>query len=397
MSESLTSQYSLPVELWLHIFRLSTITPLTHRLRAITYHPFQTIPLIAAQDDAEAVKTKLALVRVCKAWRALAIDLLYEDIWMGSPGKLPKLLAGLDGDDLDFPDRGRWIRRASLPYTSSATLTPRPLEAVKILEHCPRLEVLVRVGPFRPDEDLRFEFPAECPPLPSLKRLDWWHVNDAARSGGINSVGDVLHAAPNLEYLSLGGYVKFVHLQRSTINLPVLTTLRILRLNVLFVQQTTQWSMPSLRCLVIDTVEDIGILEPFWDAFGAQIRTVELGHSLSYYVYDTLSYILPGCPNLEVLNYYVHFTAIPSSFSDTFYSLKTVGLHAHPNLLLPPESTEYWRRIQDHIAMLCRPSFPSLKTVILYGDWDAVIEDIRYPFLIQSLLDRRCIIERASD
>ena len=36
---------SLPVELWLQIFRLSTLSPLTTRLYAATYGPFETVPL----------------------------------------------------------------------------------------------------------------------------------------------------------------------------------------------------------------------------------------------------------------------------------------------------------------------------------------------------------------
>ncbi|CCM00014.1 uncharacterized protein FIBRA_02040 [Fibroporia radiculosa] len=381
---------ALPIELWLYIFRLATISSLTHRLCATTYGPFETASLIA-QDDKDAVKTKSALVRVCRQWRALTLDLFYEDLWIGSPERLVQLLTNEERQEIG--GRGKWVRRANLPYTSSTTVRPRRLDAIEILEQCPRLEILVRIGPFRPDVDLRFEFPTECPPLPSLKRLDWWHLSDAARSGGINSLGDVLQAAPNLLYLSLGGYVRFTHLTRSLISLPFLETLRILRLNVLFVQQTCRWSLPGLRHLIIDTVEDISILESFWEAFGAQLRTVELGPSLSYYVYDSLSYILPGCPQLKALNYHIHFTAVPSSFRDTFGSLTTVGLHAHPNLLLPPESVEYWRRFQEHFAMLSGPAFPALKEVFLYGDWDSVVEDIRYPFLVQPLLSRHCIIE----
>ncbi|KZT09623.1 uncharacterized protein LAESUDRAFT_722588 [Laetiporus sulphureus 93-53] len=392
------SSVTLPVELWLYIFRLSTTSPLTHSLRATTYGPFETIPLVA-QDDPEATKTKSALVLVCKQWQAWATDLLYEDLWMGRREKLKGLLDGVEGKGDQERSCGRWVRRANLPYNSSMTISPRPLEANKILEQCPRLEVLVRVGPFRPDVDLRFEFPTDCPPMPSLKRLDWWHIGEAARTGGINCLGDVLQAAPNLQYLSLGGYVKFSHIAQSPIALSSLTTLRILRLNVLFVRQTCSWSMPALQHLIIDNVEDIGMLECFWERFGEQIRTVELGHSLCYYVYDSLSFILQGCPNLRELNYYVHFTALPPEFREgvTFASLDTVRLHAHPNLLLPPESEEYWKRIEDHFALLNRPCFAALKNVVLHGDWDGVMKDSRYPLLAQPLLDRKCIIERAAD
>ncbi|KZT71276.1 hypothetical protein DAEQUDRAFT_666114 [Daedalea quercina L-15889] len=386
---------SLPVELWLHIFRLSTLSPLTTRLYAVSYSPFQTIPLVA-EDELVTKKTKAALVRVCKQWRAWALDLFFEDVWIERPEKLRSLL----GEGSDDCGCGRWVRRANLPYSSSATVSPRPLEAVKVLEQCPRLEVLVRKGPTttRRDVDMRFEFTTECPELPSLKRLDWWHMNEAARTGGINLLGDVLQNAPNVQYLSLGGYVRFSSLSvnGSSITLPSLTTLRFLRLNALLVQQTCCWSMPALRHIIIDTVEDVAVLEMFWESFGEQIRTIELGHYLSYFVYDWLSFILRGCPHVTELNYYIHFTAIPAfdDEKDKFPCLTTIGLHAQPNMMIPPESSGYWTRIQSHFELLCRPCFPAVKKVLLYGDWGGVTSDIRYPFLVQPLFDRRITIER---
>ncbi|KAH9843181.1 uncharacterized protein C8Q71DRAFT_238639 [Rhodofomes roseus] len=383
-------QPSLPVELWLHIFRLSTLSPLTTRLYVVSYSPFQTIPL-EAEDESVTKKTKSALVQVCKQWRAWALDLLFEDVWIECPEKMSSLLG--DGSGC-----GRWVRRASLPYMSSATVSPRPLEANKMLEQCPHLEVLVRKGPTRRDVDTRFEFAAECPAMPSLKRVDWWHVNEAARSGGINLLGDVLQKAPNVQYLSLGGYVRFSSLSvnGTAITLSSLTTLRFLRLNAALVRQTCGWSMPALQHIIIDTVEDVAVLSMFWESFGEQIRTIELGHYLSYFVHDWLSFILRGCPHITELNYYIHFTAIPTfdDEKDTFPLLTTVGLHAQPNMMISPESSGYWGRMQSHFAMLCCPCFPAVKKVLLYGDWSGISSDIRYPFLVQPLLDRRITIER---
>ncbi|KAI0929187.1 hypothetical protein AcV5_006519 [Taiwanofungus camphoratus] len=389
---------SLPIELWLQIFRWATISPLTHRLRATTYSPFDTAP-IAARD--EATRTKTTLVLVCKQWRRLTMELLYEDVQMGCPEQLQSVLEGksLDGGDepRSVSECSRWVRRACLPYSSSATTTARPLKAVRLLEQCPYLETLVRMDA-APGDMLSFEFAADCPPLVSLKRLDWWHHGEAARTGGINSLSDVLRAAPNLQYLSLGGFVTKNFLAPGPpVPLPSLTTLRILRMNVLFVLQMCRWSMPVLTHLIIDTVEDIYMLESFWEKFGAQIRTVELGHSLKYYIRDSLSMILPGCPNLEELNYYVHFTAVPYPFHEAHPLLTTVGLHAHATSFIPVGSTEYWRRIEDHFAVLSRPLFPALKKIVLYGDWDAVMTDVHFPSLVQTLLARGCRLERSEN
>ncbi|EPT04916.1 hypothetical protein FOMPIDRAFT_1013754 [Fomitopsis schrenkii] len=118
-------------------------------------------------------KTKTALVRVCKQWRAWATDLLYEDVFMRHPERLRPALE----DTSDECGCGRWIHWASLPYSSSATVSPHPLEALKVLERCPSLKVLVRKGPEanRRDVDMHFEFTTDCAALPSLKRVDWWH------------------------------------------------------------------------------------------------------------------------------------------------------------------------------------------------------------------------------
>ena len=391
-----TMSLSLPVELWLQIFRLSTLSPLTTRLYAATYSPFQTVPL-KEEDEEVTKKTKAALVRVCKQWRAWAMDLLYEDVFIQRPEKLRPALE----DASDECGCGRWVRRASLPYSSSATVSPRPLEALKVLERCPCLEVLVRKGPEanRRDVDMRFEFTTDCPALPSLKRVDWWHLNEAARTGGINLLGDVLQHAPNVQYLSVGGYVRFCSLSvnGSPIHLPALTTLRFLHLNAALVRQTCFWSMPSLRHVIIDTVEDVATLETFWESFGEQIRTIELGHYLSYFVYDWLPCILRGCPGVSELNYYIHFTAVPhfDDEKDRFPALTTIGLHARQNSINPPESEEYWARIRSHFETFCRPCFPAVKKVILYGDWSGVTSDNRYSSFVQPLLDHKITIECA--
>ncbi|THG99964.1 hypothetical protein EW026_g2492 [Hermanssonia centrifuga] len=266
-------------------------------------------------------------------------------------------------------------------------------QAAALLKVCPQLEVLVRPIPALQDE-LRFELPGEeCPPLTSLKRLDWWHHNDAARCGGVNALTDVLHAAPNLQYLSLGGDMWLNLLQRKPIELPSLSTLRIRRMNVLFLHQICRWSLPSLGHVIIDTYTNHRLFDDFWSTFGDQIKSLELGRSLKFYVLDMVYHVLANCPNLEELNYYVQFTASPHLPLDRHISLTTVRLHAAPNSFFTEGGNAYWEHIGEHFSAFCQPLFPALKRFVLHGDWEAVRWDSRFRLLTQKLKDRGCIIE----
>ncbi|EMD38464.1 hypothetical protein CERSUDRAFT_32243, partial [Gelatoporia subvermispora B] len=372
------SATSLPVELWLQIFRWATLSPLTIRLNAVTYHPFETTSLIA--DD--TLRTKLSLLLVCKQWYQLALEFLYEDLWIRSAGALEEVL--IRGRETQgVLEYGRWVRRVYLPYANTITDSPRTLAAVEMLRCCQHLQVLMRPGPYhlsRPDQVLRFDFPAgDCPSFTSLKRLDWWHHNEAARSGGINSLPDTLRATPNLQYLSLGGEIWMNFLRVADLELPCLTTLRLRRMNVLFIRQVCHWYMPQLKHVIIDGLVDIAILESFWEKFGEQIQTVELGNNLKFYVSDALTPIISGCPHLEELYYYINFTTKPTNLRDEQSSLRTVGLHALANAASHlADSPPYWEHIEGHFALFSQSRFPNLEKILLYGNWAHIISHRRY-------------------
>ena len=89
------------------------------------------------------------------------------------------------------------VRRVVLPYTSTITRSSAPLQAVEILKRCPRVEVLVRPR-YATSGPIGFEFEADMVPFHTLRRLDWWGNSEAERSGGLNSLGNVLAHAPGL-------------------------------------------------------------------------------------------------------------------------------------------------------------------------------------------------------
>ncbi|CDO73565.1 hypothetical protein BN946_scf185014.g35 [Trametes cinnabarina] len=389
---------SLPVELWLEVFRWATLTRSSHALYATKYCPFETSTAAVYHDYDEAKWTKRALSLVCKRWRAWTAPLLYEDIVLPLADlPLNRMLLGNDEhreDETAILPCAHWVRRVRLPYSSTIVNAPPPfpIEAVRVLESCYSVEVLVRTTDTL--SPLAFEFDTGCPPLPSLKRLDWWHHNDAARTGGINSLPHVLKNAPNIEYLSIGGEMWPHFLNEPAVHLSHLSTLHLRRLNAFFVLQMSRWSLPSLQHVIFDQIQNADIYWPFWQSFGAQIRTVELGVSLKFYVHDFLPLVFSGCPKLEELNYHVLFTRVPR-IDRPQESIATIGLHALSNGFFRVGSPEFWSHLRQHFEAFTKQTFPALRRIKLYGEWAAVANDGEFEHLAKPLHERGCVIEMA--
>ncbi|KII93415.1 hypothetical protein PLICRDRAFT_35622 [Plicaturopsis crispa FD-325 SS-3] len=350
----------LPPELWLQIFHWATHDPETLDHLTSSYKPFQSI---APKTLAENLRTKRVLVLVCRAWRACVLKMLYEDLRVDRGQQhLREVLKSADGF-------GGCVRRAEIPYSSTSTETyVRPALALRILEQCPHLEVLVRPKPDY-DPERRFEFDANCLPLPSVKRLEWWQYDTATRTGGINSLRDVLLCTPNLQYLIVGGDLGWPGLMsgKATVALPALHTIRFQRTTPIFLRRISQWTLPALTHVVFDTPVAIehGTMQLFWETFGAQLRTVEFGKSLRFSVEDQLTPMLQLCPQLETVNYHVYFACPEPALTQPHATLSAVGLHADGN----PFGGEDWECMQKQFSFLCGDAFPALKKITLYGQW----------------------------
>ncbi|KAI8989715.1 hypothetical protein BD414DRAFT_414278 [Trametes punicea] len=382
---------SLPVELWLEIFRWATLPESALAFYTTEYRPFEYVDTLRL-DETKWTKRVLALV--CRRWRLWTVPLLYEDITIPRAYlPLTRMLryGQCHEDGTTIPPCATWVRRVQLPYSSTAVTSPLPIEPVKVLSLCSSVEVLVRTE--KSLSPVAYEFDTECPPLPSLKRIDWWHDNEAARTGGINSLPHVLSNAPNLEYLSVGGELWPNFLHTPTVYLPRLATLRVRRVNAFFVLQMCRWSLPTLRHLAFEEFHSTDYW-PFWQTFGPQIRTVELGVSLKFYIRDFLSVVLSGCPHLEHLNYYVHCTHVPR-IDKPHNSIKTVGLHACSNSFSRIESPQFWSHLRQHLETFTKLNYPALERLELYGNWASVADDEEFEHLVKPLRDRGCLVEMA--
>ncbi|KAJ7603121.1 hypothetical protein FB45DRAFT_152413 [Roridomyces roridus] len=377
----------LPTELWLEIF-----SHLDIRSYFVSHEPFQPIPGVSSEAGNTSGSSYHAVVLVCRNWRAWAIQLQFRNI------KLSEELSQLMHEATRI--HGEWVRRAVVPYSTTVTATSKPMLSTGILGNCHKLEVLVR-PPYQatPLRHLKFEFDATCPPLPSLKRLDFWNHIEASRSGGINSLTAVLAAAPNLEYLFIGGGVSgtFFGLVKSSIHLPRLRTLRLNIANALLLRDVLyRWTLPELDNLVVDSpVPGMPGMEMsmVWETLGPQLRIVEFGRHLRFLLHQTLSPCLRGCPNLVCVNFYVFITMPPEmDQEEVFPSVTSIGIHLLDNPFLGGD-TASWEQLERHFDAFTGPMFPGLQRVRVFGPRQSILGDARFAVLSHRLNERGCALE----
>ncbi|KAJ7157147.1 hypothetical protein C8R46DRAFT_420960 [Mycena filopes] len=370
---------ALPVELWLEIFRR-----LEERSDAFLHAPFERHPQ-GVKWDVKSAYTNIVLV--CQNWHTWAIGLLYHNIQLPDPST--------DDTRLEVHQRyGHWVRRAIVPYSSTVTESYKPMLSTKMLALYPSLQTLVR-PPHRqsPMQTLKYEFDATCPPLPSLKRLEWWNYPDAAQTGGINSLTAVLSAAPNLEYLFVG--IEVSHGVRSLrptgrMDLQSLHTLRLCdnpwSNNYSYF---THLSLPALRHLIIEMgMVDVGIeglLQP-------QLVTLEFGPRALFKKRYDLGVCLQSCPVLREINYSLY--AIPPLTGTTYPSITSIGFHFVP-FQMDHMDDPRWALLGRHLQVFAGEMFPNLQRLRLFGELEQLLTDARFLALQEQLTSRGCIVEIA--
>jgi hypothetical protein len=381
----------LPPELWLTIIRWATYAP--PGLDAPHFEPFLGSFDHDSKGEVDAKAVKCAVVQVCKLWRDLALSILYEDVKVGHEAQY--LVEAL-GKTHRGEQLGRCVRRLELPYPHTGTATQASSDlALQILQYCPELETLVRPFMQAPPDSVRYEFPIRSHSFSNLKRLEWWHYNDAARSGGINSLLDVLRHSPNLQYLAVGGEMWTSAPTGNVLELPALKTLRVRRINPVFVRQICQWRLPSLVHVVVDFPLEQNALETIWHVFGARLCTVEFARHVGFLLSDQITRFLRGCPQVKTFNYFLNFTSPPPIF-DQHGALQCISLHAFPCAMVTDMITEAQERLRLHLAFLSRSTFPALRRIILYGDWEDMLRDPRFVEFTHTMISKGCSIERAT-
>jgi len=324
----------LPQETRLQIFRLATIKPSQTEDTRAEYRPFDAVALGDrdwSHSNQIALRVKATIVLVCKEWKALATEMLYECIRIRHGTH--NLLSALESTRYSNPDPagvkveydyGRWVRRieVSSEIRDFDPLNPYPL--LRIIQCCPFVQTIVRLyhvislGPVRLSPGTLF------PKFPSIRRIDWWLSGIASQNfrtvaGGIcGFFGQLIAHSPALDYLTLsGGSASFLSPRISAdpfggASEPFnsLTTLRLEGggAESIIVPESMP-PLPNLTRLILGGVyaSTIKVLE----RYGHQIRVFEFLVIHSFMpLFDrhrdtdplTTGDVLKACPNLEELN-----------------------------------------------------------------------------------------------
>ena len=351
------------------------------------YEPFQlrhetTIALFDA-----AVRDRCAITLVCRQWCALAGDMRYEDIRIGRGIATlhvalsePAAVTGITDFPSALPSRHR-VRRAVLPYAHTATPTCDAPPALALLALLSHLEVLVRPPLLPLPTPPRFEFPTAAPAFPALHRLEWAFdkTGAAARTGGINSLTDMLKAAPSLSELVLTGRMPHAALRQDRISLRALRTLRFRAgacgcpyLDL----QTSFWEMPALENIVVEGGGGRSkAMDELWGTFGGKVRVVQLELGGEGMWMGDVREIIIACPQLEELNFRIGCGHLNGRWPMDNFGVNAVStvVYVHDALQrlgicvdsdAPEWSVKTWMALAEFVGewKLC----PALCQVVLY-------------------------------
>ena len=325
---------SLPPELWLEIFRYATHVP---RARSIApgdpLVPEKPVDYARGMNSPiQSMRTKCALVRVCHVWKAIATELLYEHVVLGSAQRIEALCKVLresrrevkneDGtvQKVDDPGYGQWVRHLEVRRWARSHQTQSYWQAIiRAVSYCSRLRVFSGVW----QEPLPDGF---LPVLvrylpPNLQELFWQQDS-------------VLLVSKELPVLASSALTKFAtlrildlrkicildagrslqHIAFESLTFPHVTHLA-LPTCPLLLRYASKQTMPELSHLVLDAAGAPRTVHPplatreltgFLDVYGHQLRTVELlpsnTQSMRPGPINISTFLSPAaCPNLETL------------------------------------------------------------------------------------------------
>lgn len=392
MSGTMAFSPSLPRELWIKIFRIANAS---RDIQQFDYAPFSDPGNSYIEDRRILLATaevRLTLVLVCKLWRSLANELIYEEIRSLVPGEALKEALEKRGKETDTDaGYGPLVRLVELPRHYDYTY--------EILRHLTRLETLLITFPTSTGSGMLPPRTYAPRPLPDpkpyhemshLKRIDW-RCDNLTGPPRVDYLEDLLRRAPNLRYLSIIGEDHF-NSQRMPfqITLPHLETLIIsdLKTSYRLTAVISKWNLPSLSNIVVDRLPLQGQrgLSTIWDSFGETLRVVELGTRFKIFsTVDHVANILSKCPNLtELCIDIVYLCQAPVDVGGSSSSLTTIRLYRGAMYL--QETSEIGKSLEKAFRDFY---LPSLHKIVLHGDWTFVVSDDVFSGFRQLLRDRR--------
>jgi hypothetical protein len=144
----------LPLEIWLEIFQFATYVHQHNTIAPLNPFTLKRVStnVMAVNVPSLSAGTKLSLVLVCRSWRRIAIEVLYEYVVIRSPARAAALLAVLrtsqmSGDLNDVQGRGKgygeWTRHIEIYTHARGSSELHYLQSLfHIFQACPNLRML---------------------------------------------------------------------------------------------------------------------------------------------------------------------------------------------------------------------------------------------------------------
>ncbi|KAJ6475115.1 hypothetical protein C8R47DRAFT_1293716 [Mycena vitilis] len=417
MNAPLSSVASAPVvpeELWRLIFGLAAHSSLSHD---VGYGHFQSLRDISQtttrlDEDARRLRTCLSITGVCKLWRLLVAEYMYEDVRIKGAASLKSLVSGLQRSALEdvLGGFGRYIRRLEIPMRHTQSSQPNihlsPFEMAPssspgfhlgdLIRLCPRLEIFCRPYLRLDSEGMNFwaslintPLETDVPLLPRLRRLEWYESDLDTHFHGNHTaerLSELMIHAPALEYLYISSDRRDA-LSRLP-SCPRLQTLRINRshhhskhVHNLRIPHAPE--LPNLTHLILHAMLPSPLLA-FLAATGERVRTLEFAFAPQLVFSATqMQRLLSRCPALEELAFCVGAPEITAPAAFAHHTLRRVRLKLSPDEWYP-----YKHVLQTQFGVLAGEAFPALQEVVLHDVTRSLVRREVGPALLGVLLRR---------
>ncbi|KDR81925.1 hypothetical protein GALMADRAFT_135315 [Galerina marginata CBS 339.88] len=394
----------LPAEIRLGIFRLATMKKSQHEDTSLDYRPFEAVPLRDrdwSKSAQRALDVKMTIVLVCKEWKKIATEMLYECIRIEHG--TDHLLSALEGH-ADAPlDNGKWVRRIEISPVIADFDPFNPLPLLRIMERCPLVETIVR--PCISESggatlgNVRLPPGTEFPTFTSVKRIEWWIPGVTPTVNGLliapfqwrpfsGFLGEIVAHSPNLQYLTLSGGWRFFDTSNpiEPFTRPTYNNLTTLRLEgehegVLFDNLTV--SLPNLRYFILGVLyASAGFLLKKHGQLIRVLELVDLAPPLPSEVHKTIlksSYntkdVLAACPNLEDFCAPLRIGTSLRTENTTVILKSLTCIRIKLDDSSPLTSPDFGYFIRDKLAC------PALERIVLHGSPKAWKENSCYKVL----------------
>lgn len=386
----------LPLEIWLEIFQFATYVHRSETIQPLNpFTPRRTSTnVMGANTPSLAMRTKLSLVLVCRAWRRLAVKILYRHIVIRSPARADAILHVLENSRRPLhakqnethlripssPGYGEWARHIEVYTYMRGSSNISFLQTVfRIFRCCPNLQYLSG----RWTHQLPIEFLQGISALygQSLQGIYW---GDALPVPDLDNVStpEFLGTFTTLRILDLTHYGGNLPAPRAPDSpRPILPCVQelILSNTPRSLRTATILDLPKLRNLTLRTdgyePGASGYITAFLNVHGHSLLFVDLPPpSDSELDFDSApvrrnaEYITPDlflakdiCSNLES---FIYCYASPIYPTCPHPNLRRVGIRGITSEFLYPDKPSC---IKNHLTIFTPEKYPCLELVQMIG------------------------------